>query len=97
MTVPNPQRERIIRVLRFVDLEVEILGVIQGVVVLGVENGGAGLESLAGDGDGGHSPSDDAISLEDSDLADCLGFGVAAEEVGDGGAADSATDYANCG
>lgn len=95
MAVPNAQRERIIGVLRVFHLEVEILGVIQGVVVLGVENGGTGLESLTGDGDGGHAASHDAISFEDCDLTDCLVWGVAAEEVGDGGTADAAADYAD--
>lgn len=65
-------------------------------VVLRVENGSAGLESFAGDGDGGHTASDDAMSLENCDLGDGVGRGVAAEEMGDGGAADAAADDADC-
>lgn len=95
MTVPNTHGERIIGVLRSFYLKVQILGVIQSVIVLGVENGSAGLESLAGDGNGGHASSDDAVSLEDSDMADSMGVGVAAEKVGDGGAADAAANYAD--
>lgn len=66
-----------------------------------MEDGSPGLERLAGDGDRGHAAPDDAVPLEDSDLADGdivgVGVGVAAEEVGDGGAADAAADDAQSG
>lgn len=93
--VPDSQRERIIGVLRLVGFQTEKFGVIGGVVVLGVENGSAGLESLAGDGDGGHPTSDDGMPLEDGDLGDGVGRGVLTEEMSDGGAADAAADDAD--
>ncbi|KAM1048968.1 hypothetical protein FF1_028062 [Malus domestica] len=43
------------------DGEVEELGVVQSVQVLGVENGGAGLEGVGGDVDGGHATTDDGL------------------------------------
>ncbi|TQD93627.1 hypothetical protein C1H46_020782 [Malus baccata] len=45
--------------------EVEELGVVQSVQVPGVENGGAGLEGVGGDVDGGHATTDDGVALED--------------------------------
>lgn len=60
-----------------------------------MENGGAGLEDVAGDVDRGHAAPDDAVSLEDLD-GEGIG-GVAAEEVCDGGAADAAADDADSG
>ena len=77
------------------DGEVEELCVAQSVKVLGVENGGSGLEGLAGDVDGGDSASDDGAALEDTDVEG--GGGVAAEEVGERGASDAAADDADSG
>lgn len=50
--------------------EVEHGGESQGVEVLGVHDGGAGLEGVAADGDGGHAAADGARALEDSDVVD---------------------------
>ncbi|KAM1031547.1 hypothetical protein ACFX2C_035320 [Malus domestica] len=47
------------------DGEVEELGVVQRVQVPGVENGGADLEGVGGDVDGGHATTDDGVALED--------------------------------
>ncbi|KAM1262981.1 hypothetical protein ACFX13_028719 [Malus domestica] len=47
------------------DSEVEELGVVQSVQVPGVENGGAGLEGVGGDVDGGHATIEDGVALED--------------------------------
>lgn len=72
-----------------------MFGVIRGVVVFRVENGSAGLESLAGDSNGSHPASNKAMALKDSNLGDGVGRGVTAEEMGDGGAADTAADDAD--
>lgn len=70
----------------------------EGVEVLGMENGGSGLEDVAGDIDGGHAASDDAVSLEDSDAEiGMVGTGVEAEEVGERGASDAGADDADGG
>lgn len=50
----------------------------QSVEVLGVDDGGAGLEGVAADGDGGHAAADDAAALEDSDVLDAVGVGPVA-------------------
>lgn len=64
-----------------------------------MEDGGTGLEGLAGYVDGCRAASDDAISLEDSDVEVEVGIGggVGAEEMGNGGAADAGADYADGG
>lgn len=62
-------------------------------VVLGVENGGAGFESLAGDGHSGHPTADHAMAFEHSDPL--YSRGVLAEEMSNGGSTDAAPDYAN--
>lgn len=61
-----------------------------------MENGGAGLEGLAGDVDRRHAPPDDAVSLEHSDCEVESGRGILAEEVCHGGAADAGADDADC-
>lgn len=64
-------------------------------ISFGIENGSPGLERLPGDGNHGHTASDYAILLKDSDLADRhivgVGFGVAAEKMGDRGSPDMST------
>ena len=82
MAIPNAERKRRRRGL--FDFEIQQFGEIDGVIVLGMKNGGAGFEGLAGDCDGGHPASYDAVSFEDVDLADERWRGVVAEEVGDG-------------
>ncbi|KAK3038570.1 hypothetical protein RJ639_028021 [Escallonia herrerae] len=73
---------------------------IQGVVILWVENGRAGFESIASNGDGGHPASNDAVPLEHPDFANTgriVGLGVKAEEVGYGGAGNATADYTDGG
>lgn len=95
MPVPNSQGESILGVFRVIYRKIKTSGEIQGVVILGVENGGASLKGLPGYGDCGHTATYNAVSLKDCDSIDHLGLygggGVAAEEVGDRGAADAAT------
>ncbi|KAL6992967.1 hypothetical protein U1Q18_011082 [Sarracenia purpurea var. burkii] len=83
------------------DGQIQRFDIVKGVVVLGVENRGAGFERLAGNGYRSHSTANDAAAFEDSDLADARrvvgGGGVLAEEVSDGCSADAAPDYADSG
>lgn len=60
-----------------------------------MENRRAGFECITGDVNCRHTASDDAVSLEDKDPGRVwsLGFGVLAEEMGYGGAPDTAADY----
>lgn len=81
------------------DVEIQVLSEVASVVVLRVKNGAAGLEGIPGDGNHGHAAADGATALKDSYGADFgLGWiGIGAEEVSDGGAADSTAEYAYCG
>lgn len=80
------------------DVEIQEASEVARVVVLRVENGGAGLEGIPGDGDRGHAAADGGVALEDSYGTDFgLGWiGICAEEMRDGGAADPAAEYAYC-
>ena len=60
-----------------------------------MDDGSAGLETLAGDGDGGQPAPDDAMALEECDLGYGVWRGVVAEKMGDGGATDAAADDAD--
>lgn len=84
MAVPNSKSRRggFIGGGGAIDGEVEKLSVVHSVQVPGVENGGAGLEDVAGDVDGGHATTDDGVALEDPDGEVEMRRGVAAEEVG---------------
>ena len=63
-----------------------------------MEEGGSGLERLAGDGHDGHAAADCAAALEDEDFGGGSRVrGVLPEEVGDGGAADAGADDADGG
>ncbi|KAH7532586.1 hypothetical protein FEM48_Zijuj04G0037100 [Ziziphus jujuba var. spinosa] len=76
----------------------EELGVAQGVKILWVENRGTGLEGIASNIDGGHVTTDEAVSLEDSDIQIGSGIGrVSTEEVGNRGATDARADYVDNG
>lgn len=94
VTIPNTKRKRR-RIVFIISSEIQELREFQSVVILRVKNRRTGLESLAGNSDGGHTAADGGMALEDTDLGVVRGGGVAAEEVGDGGAGDSAADYAD--
>lgn len=102
LIIPDSQRGR--RGRRrggFFDGQIEEFSELQGVEILGVENGGSGLEDVAGgEVNGGHAAADDAVSLEHPDVesgAVGVGGGVEAEEVGKRGTSDAASDDANGG
>lgn len=95
MAIPNCKTRRGLGIGRGADGEVEELRVVQGVQVPRVENGGAGLEGLAGDVDRGHATPNDAVSLEDPNGEVEIRGRVAAEEVGHRGPTDAAADDAN--
>ncbi|CAA3000799.1 Hypothetical predicted protein, partial [Olea europaea subsp. europaea] len=79
---------------------VKIFGVIHGVVILGMQYEGTGLEGLTGHCHGGHASTNDAVSLEHVDLSNwglgrVVGGGVLAEEMRHGSAVDAPIDYAD--
>lgn len=76
------------------DGEVEQRGEFEGVEVLRVDDAGAGLEGVAGDGDGRRPSANDEVSLEYCDLEGTGIGGIGFEEMGEGGPCDSAADYA---
>lgn len=60
-----------------------------------MDDAGAGLEGVAGDGDGGRPAANDAVSLEDSDFQGIWIGGIGFQEMGEGRTCDSAADNAN--
>ena len=64
MAVPNAERQGRGR-RGLLDGEIEGFGIVKGVVILGVKNGGAGFEGVTGDRDRGHSAANDAVAFED--------------------------------
>lgn len=78
--------------------EVEEAGEVAGVKVLGVDDGAAGFEGVAGERDGGGAAADEIGPFEDADGGeDGRGGGGAAEEVGQRGAGDAGADDADVG
>lgn len=82
--------------------EVEEGGEAEGVEVLGVNDGGAGLKGVAADGDGGHAAAYGGAAFEDLDVGEAGGgggggAGVVFEEMGEGGTGDTAADDADRG
>lgn len=68
--------------------------------ILGVQNGSSGLECVSGDVDGGHAPTDDVVALKYPNVESgggVVGRSIMSEELGDGGAADAASDYTHSG
>lgn len=77
--------------------EVEEAGEVEGVEVLGVDDGAAGFEGVTGERDGGGAAADEVGPFEDADSGEGGRGGGAAEEVGQRGAGDAGADDADVG